>query len=136
LQTLWLPGKAGKPVTSKKAELVDGFQGRNGNPFRKTMDRIKPPTALQGAFGPCVANTKSRSASMSEAKPGFGVVSTAFATGPKATQHAPPCESPAWLASCAALFRSAVASFPTSAHPNSANNGINAYGTKHRFRIA
>src|SRR5262249_46904242 len=110
----------------KKAELVGGFQGRNGTAFRKTIDRIMPPTALQGAFCPSVANAKSRSASMSEAKPGFGAVSTAPATGPKAIQHAAPCESPPWAATWGALVRSPAASLPTSAHPDSAKNGINA----------
>ena len=88
------------------------------------IDRIKPPTALQGALGPCVAATKSRSVSISEAKPGFGAVSTAPATGPKAAQHAAPCGSPPWVATAAALVRSALASLPTSAHPDSTNSAI------------
>ena len=57
----------------------------SGTALCNNIDRIKPPTALQGALGPCVAATKSRSVSISEAKPGFGAVSTALAIGPKAS---------------------------------------------------
>src|SRR5262249_1828900 len=114
------------PVSPDKDSRLAVFQGRNGTALRSTIDRIMPPTALQGAFGPTVANAKSRSASISEAKPGFGAVSTASATGLKAIQHAAPCGSPALVATCAALVRSVAASLPTSAHPDSATNGIRA----------
>ena len=109
-----------------KDEPSSPFYGRNGTVFRSNIDRIRPPTALHGAFGPCVAAAKSRSVSITEAKPGAGAVSTALATGVNASQHAVPCGSPPWAATCAALVRSAVASLPTSAHPDSASSSINA----------
>ena len=85
MKALRLPGEPGRAVSSTKAELVGGFQGMSGTALCNNIDRIKPPTELQGALGPCVAATKSRSVSISEAKPGFGAVSTALAIGPKAS---------------------------------------------------
>jgi hypothetical protein len=106
--------------------LVTLSERLHGSALRRTIDRIVPPTALQGAVGPSVAKAKRRSASIVEAKPGVGAVSIACATGLSATQHAAPCASPLWAATCAALVRSVDARLPTCAQPPIINNGTTA----------
>src|SRR5215471_13641761 len=51
-----------RPLSGLEEGQLIGIHGRNGTAFCSNIDRISPPTPLQGALGPCVANTKSRSA--------------------------------------------------------------------------